>query len=67
MQKCPLQLLMKMPPSTDATPLPPSVAARIDGHNLALLTECIGRQSVLIDVVDAANRERIRKLSLDSH
>jgi hypothetical protein len=66
MEKCPTKWLMKMPVPTDNTPLPPSVVAAVDGHNLALLSECIGRQGVLIDVIDKANRDRISAFSLES-
>lgn len=58
MQKCPVDLLMKMPTGE----IPPGIAASIEMHNLGLLYQCIGRQSVLIDVIDDANKNRLKSL-----
>lgn len=49
---------MEMPESTKTTPIPPSVVAAIDLHNLTLMTNCINRQSILIDVVEDIMKKR---------
>lgn len=56
MVKCPLNHLVELP-ETDS-PIPPNILAAIDIHNLMILNECVGRQSILIDVIEDVNKKR---------
>lgn len=57
MVKCPLNHLVELP-ETDS-PIPPNILAAIDIHNLMILNECVGRQSILIDVIADVNKKRL--------